>query len=176
MLLKELKKIILKKELITLRRSCADDDLTGTIIDANENIVIMCLWSDEGDFEGITVFEIDQIDEVLWGNREHQAITHLMEKAGSVPSFNLKSQDLESAIFELFSQYEYLCIYHESGEDSFDICSLVENDGVWLKILTYGPMRTLSRLNKLVKLEDFLRVTVDSPYQNGIVELHSTKL
>ncbi|WNO09145.1 hypothetical protein [Teredinibacter sp. KSP-S5-2] len=176
MLLNELRKFKLKKELITLRRDCGDDDITGEVIDVNENYVVFILWTDDGLYDGTTVFEIDQINEVLWGNREHESIKLLVEKFGKRPVFEFESIEFEKVVLEAFSKYKHLSIYHEHGEDSFDICSLDEVDEYWLKILTYGPMKTLSRLGKIIKSENILRFTIDSPYQNNIVSLHSHEL
>ena len=45
--------------------------------------------TEDGVFDGFTIFETTQIDEVYWGNREHLAITHLASKSTSieVPKF-----------------------------------------------------------------------------------------
>jgi hypothetical protein len=46
----------------------------------------------------------------------------------------------------------------------------------WLKLLTFGPKRSLSKMFKLIKLDAVSRVDVNSPYQNNIVKLHDSDL
>ena len=172
MMLQELKKLKLQSELLSVRRHCSDDDLIGMVEYINNELLVLCLWNDEGRFNGFTVFEIAQINELIWGSREHKAIAMLVKRFGEKPSFSLKSQNFFDALAELSQQHDTLCLYHEHGENSFDIAKIEDQNGEWLKISTYGPKRTLSRTNKLIYQKHILRITIDSPYQNSIVEVH----
>ena len=63
-----------------------------------------------------------------------------------------------------------------NNEDSYDIGEIVKNDDEWFKLYCYGTKKTLTRMHRIMKRESISRVVVDSPYQNGIVSLHSIKL
>jgi len=82
MLVQELKKLKLQKEMISLRRKCGDEDQTGTIEFVNDEITILCMFSDDGEFDGYAIFYTKQIYEVLWGNRKHKAIVSLSKDYG----------------------------------------------------------------------------------------------
>lgn len=176
MIVQELKKLKLQSELLSVRRHCSDDDLVGSVEYVNDELLVLCLWNDEGRFNGYTVFEIGQINELIWGSREHKAIAMLAKRSTDKPSFSLKSQSFFDALQELSQQHDTVCLYHEHGENSFDIAKIEDLNGEWLKISTFGPKRTLSRTNKLLYLKHLLRMTVNSPYQESIIEVHKANL
>ena len=176
MLIQEIKKLQLQRELVSIRRRCADEDQTGIFEFANEEIGILCLYSDEGKFEGYTFFFIEQIYELMWGNREHKSISSLIAKSDDKPKLLLESDSFEGLLKEAAAKYSNLCIYHSDEEDSFDIAKIEGISSGWVKLLAYGPKKTLSQLNKLIEFENIMRITVDSPYQNNIVNLHNEKL
>lgn len=176
MILQELKKLKLQSELMSIRRHCSEDNLTGSVELITDELVVLCLWNDEGRFNGFTLFELSQINEVIWGSRELKAIAMLVKRYGEKPSFSLKSQSFFEALDELSQRYSTLCLYHEHGENSFDIAKVENQSGEWIKISTFGPKRTLTRTNKLIYLKHILRITVDSPYQSTVIEVHKENL
>ncbi len=175
MLVTELKKLKLQSELISIERNCHTDELTGFIEKINDEYILMSLYSGEGVYEGLSLFETDQVEEVFWGNREHKAIAHLINSSrATVPK--LVSKTFQDAILELNDKYESLCFYKIHGEDNFDIGKIEDHDEDWFKMRTYGIRRTLSRMQKITLREDISRVEVDSPYQKQIVDLHKVDL
>ena len=174
MLLKELKKLKLQSEVISIERSCHDEELTGRLCDINERIISMCLFTNEGNFDGYTVFPIDQVIEVYWGNREHQAISQLMSKSSSPPHFEITKKDFHEIILELNYHHSSLSFHEANNEDSFDMGVIEDHDDDWIKIHTFSNKKTLSRMHKLIMWADISRVVVNSPYQNKIVDLHSS--
>lgn len=175
MLIQEIKKLQLQKELVSIRRGCSDEDQTGRFEFINHEIALFSLYSDEGEFDGYTFFYVNQITEIMWGNREHKSIATLIENR-SKPKLLLGSESFVALLKEAAAKYDSLCIYHTDEEDSFDIAKILDISDGWVKIQTYGPKRTLSKLFKLIELESIVRVTVDSPYQNNIVRLHGSDL
>ncbi|MBA6231451.1 MULTISPECIES: hypothetical protein [unclassified Colwellia] len=171
MLISELKKLKLEQELISVRRSCADEDQTGIIEFVNDEITIFCMYTDDGEYDGYTLFYTEQIYEVLWGNREHEAISTLIQKYGKKSSIEFDGESFEDIFKSLSVNYSSLCIYTDD-ESQFDIAVVESQDDDWLKIKTFGPKKTLSSLYKLIKNSDVGRIDIDSPYQNKIVELH----
>lgn len=177
MIISELKKIILQSELVSIERDCHDEELTGFVCEANENIVVMKLFTDDGDYDGFTVFETSQINEIYWGNREHKAIAHLVSKnetRNSIPKF--KKEEFKDIIIEAGKSYENICIYLAGSEENFDIAQILESDNVWVKIHTYGVKSSLSRKYKMQLVDDISRIVIGSPYQNKIVSLYDEKL
>jgi len=175
MLIQEIKKLQLQKELVSIRRGCSDEDQTGIFEFINNEVAIFSLYTDEGDFDGYTFFYVSQIDEIMWGNREHRSIAMLIDNS-SKPKLLLGADSFLSLLKEAAAKYDSLCIYNTSQEEGFDIAKMVGVSDDWLKILTYGPKKTLSQLYKLIGVESVIRVTVDSPYQNNIVRLHGSQL
>lgn len=174
MLVQEIKKLQLKRELVSIRRNCADEDQTGIFEFVNDEVGVFSLYCDEGEFDGFTVFYIEQIYELMWGNMEHKSIASLIKNNGAKPKLLLESTTFESLFKEATEKYSSLCLYHDDEEGSFDIAKVEGVSDGWAKILTYGPKRSLSQLYKLIETENIMRFTVDSPYQNNIVHLHDS--
>lgn len=175
MLLQELKKLQLQKEIISIRRICGDEDQTGSVEWVNDDILVFCLYTDDGVFDGYSVFYTVQIEELMWGNREHQSIAQLVKLHGDKPPFLGRGTRFEELLMSLAKQYSSLAIFTDD-ESSFDIATIEAVTEEWTKIKTFGPKKTLSPLFKLIKTDDIGRVDVDSPYQNNIVALHSTRI
>jgi hypothetical protein len=176
MLATELKKLTLQSEIISIERDCHDEELTGILCDTNFHVTTMHLYTNEGEYDGFTVFETNQITEVFWGNREHKAIAHLVKKNAAVKAPKLVAKEFPDIMIELGTKYSSLCFHPVNFEDKFDIGVIKKHDKEWLKIRTFGVKKSLSRLYKLLLKESISRIVVDSPYQNQIVELHATKL
>jgi hypothetical protein len=176
MLVPELKKLKLQSELISIERDCHDEELTGIICDINENITSMHLYTDDGAYDGFTVFKTEQIIEVFWGNREHQAISHLISQAEFVTTPKFESKEFQDIIIELGTKFESICFHVEDNEEKYDIGKIVKYDDDWMKIHTYAITKSLSRMYKLILREPISRIVINSPYQNKIVGLHATGL
>ena len=176
MLTTELKKLMLQSEIVSIERDCHDEELTGILCDTNYHITSMHLYTNEGEYDGFTVFETNQITEVFWGNREHKAIDYLVKKNGVKKNPKLTAKEFHEIMIELNAHFSSLCFHPVNCEDKFDIAVIKKHDEEWLKLRTYGVKKSLSRLNKLILKETISRIVVDSPYQNQIVELHAAKL
>ncbi len=176
LLIPELKKLQLQSEVISLERNCHDEELTGIICRIDDNITTMHLYTDDVDYGGFTAFETDQITEIYWGNREHQAISHLISEGKAVKKPKLESKRFQDIIIELGTKNKSVCFHMGSCEGKFDIGQIVKYDHEWLKIYTFGIKKSLSRMYKLILRESVSRIVIDSPYQNKIVGLHASGL
>ena len=172
MLKNELKVLKEKSEYVSIERSCHDEEISGVISQVGSDLVTMSLYTSDGIFDGFCVFEVAQIEEVFWGNREHQAISELIKSRGAKPSLNINSDSFDDAVLELSSKFETLCIYKHNDEDNFDIVSIIDNNDGWLKVSCYGPKKSLSVLQKLIPIASISRIVADSPYQKDILFLH----
>jgi hypothetical protein len=175
MLLTELTLLKNSNELISIERDCHDEELTGYLIIVSENIIGMNLIDNDGVFEGFTLFETAQINEVFWGNREHKAIDSLANKVPRPVAPQILSTEFQPAVLEIEKLFSSISIHSHHSEDKFDLGEIIKSDDEWVKICTFGTKKTLSRMNKLFLRECISRVVVNSPYQNKIVELSANK-
>lgn len=176
MIIAELKKLKLQEEMVSIKRDCSEDDLTGIIEFVTNEVVALRLYTGDGLFDGFTIFEISQISEVLWGNREHNAVALLTQKYGEKRRLSVTGETLLEIASELSNVKTSICLYTSFGEDNFDICKIISSDEDWLKVDAFGSIDTLSNLTKLIQTTSILRITVDSPYQDKVVELHQSGL
>ena len=176
MLLDELKQLAQNNELVSITRNCHDEELTGLLRTVSDSIVTISLFGNEGGYEGFAVFEFNQIEELYWGNREHKAIRNLVD-SHVIPDFpSLNSDNFLDALKELNKTYQSVCLHSSNDEDRYEIGKIERLNKNWCKLLTFSTMKTLSRMQKIIRTDLITRVVVDSPYQNSIVSLHSTGL
>ena len=176
MLLTELENLSASSELISIDRNCHDEELTGIVCFVSDTVISMQLFSDGGFYRGFAVFEFDQVAEVYWGNREHRAIRHLIDQNSRPEPIVLSSTSFLESMLELNEKYSSVSIHSSNDEDRFDIAKIVSSDENWCKIQTFSAKRTLSPMTKIIKTELITRIVVESPYQNQIVELHSSEI
>lgn len=176
MLLKELRTLKIGRMLVSIERDCNNEEITGFILDVSDDLLAMSLYTESGSFDGYSVFPVSQIDEVFWGNREHNAIRASISEVQSSLPLKLSSKKFRDLIIEINDLYDSICIYSHHDEKNFDIAKIESHDKEWLKIQTFGPKRTLSRMSKIKRFDSISRIDVDGPYQNKIVELHGTDL
>ncbi|MBV1928845.1 MAG: hypothetical protein KUG81_04970 [Gammaproteobacteria bacterium] len=176
MLLTQLKELQLQSELISVNRSCHDEELTGIVCGADDNITSMHLYDNDGVYDGFTIFETYQVEEIFWGNREHKAISYLIEDKKKLYTPKLESKEFKEAIIELNSHFSSISFYASNDEDNFHMGKIESHDGTWLKINTFAIKNSLSPMKRLMQWESISRVDVNSPYQNKIVDLHKTEL
>jgi hypothetical protein len=176
MIVAELKKLKLQEEMISIKLESSDDELTGIVEFVNDEVIALRLYTDDGLFDGFTLFEISQISEVLWGDRMHKSIALLTQKYGEKKRLTVTGQTLLEIAVELSNIKSSLYLYHSFNEDNLDLCKIISSDEEWLKLDSFGTNDTLSKSTKLIQTSSILRVTVDSPYQDKMVELHKSKL
>ena len=174
MIVKELKKLILQSELVSIERDCNDEDLRGIVAFVTVNLCGMHLFTDQGEYDGFTLFETTQIEEVYWGNREHKAIKACIPKdLIKYETPNITSNHFIDAILDLSQFSKSLCFYQYGDEDMFCIGEILDKDEEWLKLNAWGVKKSLSRKQILLKIGNISRVVANSPYQLQIVNLHS---
>lgn len=176
MIVAELKKLKLQEEMVSIRLESSDEELTGIVEFVNDEVIALRLYTDDGLFDGFTLFEISQISEVLWGDRLHKSIALLTQKYGEKKRLTVTGQTLLEIAVELSNIKSSLYLYHNFNEDDLDLCKIISSDDEWLKLETFGTNDTLSKSTKLIQASSVLRITVDSPYQEKMVELHKSKL
>jgi len=176
MIIPELKKLKLQEELVSIKRDCSDDNLTGFVEFVTDEVLALRLYTEDGLFDGFTVFEISQITEVIWGDREHKAMALLTQKYGEKRRLTVTGQSLIEIAVELSNIKSSIYLYQDYNEDNLDLCKILSSDEEWLKLETFGTIDTLSKSTKLIHTSSVCRVTIDSPYQDKIIELHQSKL
>jgi len=149
---------------------------SGFVLRADNNLVMMRMYSDDGEYEGMTVFPTSQISKLFWGNRTHLAIIHLIEDEVLQDESKIESVGLGDVVEELCRKYDCAGLVENRDENRFAVAKLIRHDEEWLKLECYGTKKTLSKLTKLVQFDSVSRVDFDTPYFRKIVKLHGTGL
>ncbi len=177
MMLQEIKKLISGQELVSLELADNDaSELTGFFLSASSDLIVMQLIANDGSTDGFTLFEPELINELFWGNREHQCIQRLVQKKSQITPILLKSTTFMEAMIELSARYHRIGIYSLDDSDHFEAASILKSDSKWLKLEALGSMKTLSKSFKIVRVENICRIEFDSPYLKDIAYLDKKSL
>lgn len=176
LIIKELKELLLKGEAVSISRNSWDQELTGHLCKVTDHVIAMHLYTDEGRYDGFSVFPVTQITEIFWGNREHQAINHLIAKNGHVKTPSFESTQFEDIVLELDHKHSSTAFYYGGDEDQFELGKIITHDETWLKVKTFAIKRTLSPKFIIFQRDEITRIDVNSPYQDNLVELHGLGL
>ena len=177
MLIREIKELITQQELVSLE--LADDDaseITGFFLSASKDLMTLQQINNDGRSDGFTLFEPDLISELFWGNREHQCIKQLARQKAQITPVLFKSTTFDKAIIEISSRYHQIALYTYDDGDNFEVARIVDHDDEWLKLESSGTPKTLSTLNKLIRLDSICRVEFDSNYLNDLAHLYEHPL
>jgi hypothetical protein len=180
MIVKKINQLKNKKELISIeRRSVTDEEIMGYVQFNNSEVIVVRTFTNEGYFDGFSLFEIDQINEIFWGNREHKSINNLIkenkEKRPEYPS-NFSFENFKDGLIAIASYYDFIEIFCENfSARNFDIAKILEHDEEWLKLDCLGNKNTLSKMKRLLKIENITRIDFDTPYTKNIMKLHGIK-
>ncbi len=174
-LVKELKELQLKSEVAGIARDCSDNIHYGYICKVGNDYAAMHLYMSDGTYGGISVFKLEQITEVLWGNRNAKARAHINLKTSQPETPSFKANGFNDLILEFNEKYSSLEIYSDNDED-FHVGKVISHDDDWIKITTIGEKSSLSQGYALLERDSILRIMVNSPYQTGIMELHELGL
>ncbi len=174
MIVDEMRSLALENTLVTIERdNVSNDQITGVILQCNENFVLMRLYKDSGKFDCFSIFPTDQITEILWGNREHECISKLMKNETVPPDPIIELGTIDEILRQLAKNYPAVSLMENGNESSFDLAEIVNVDKKWIKLRCYGTTKTLSPLNKIISFDTFSRIEFDSPYANQIINLHN---
>ncbi|MCL6269573.1 hypothetical protein M3P05_06415 [Sansalvadorimonas sp. 2012CJ34-2] len=176
MLLNELTALKKASELVTIVLDSCTDQLTGIIHTTNNRVTALVLYCEEGEYQGWTFFETDQINEIYWGDREHRAIASLIDNnlQRVLPIKN--NATFSSCVVELGRRLECVGLYTFREEEGFDLVKIVDFSSEWLKVMAYGTKSTLSSGWKIIPREEVCRIEIDSPYINKTAQLHKSGL
>ena len=177
MLVKELELLKSAGELISLYLHGSDEPLMGIVHTVNSRVTAMILFSENGDYEGWTLFETANITGMQWGDREHRAISRLVDTSFERVLPVKGKMSFGHSLVELGSRLECVGIFTcDEGDGGFTMGRVMDYDGQWLKVQTYGAKDTLSSGWKMIPREDVLRIEIDTPYMNRIILLHKEEL
>lgn len=177
MLIDELSNLSSTKELVTFELDDSDStELTGFILSVNLDLVLLYLVNEDGSGDGYTLFEHSLISEMYWGNREHNIIKKLSQDRANVLPIELKAQIMSEAIAELAQKYKAIGLFSYGDGDRFEAATVLAQDDTWLKLSCFGTKKTLSKLNKMIKIENIIRIEFGSPYISDLIRMHSTSV
>lgn len=177
MLVREIKELIARQELVSLELADNDaSEVTGFFLSVSRNLIVMQRIGNDGRTDGFTLFEPELVSELFWGNREHECIKALAQEKSQITPVLLKSTQFNKAVIEISSRYHQIGIYTFDDGDNFDVAKVIDHDNEWLKLESFGTIRTLSNLTKLVRFDKICRIEFGNNYLNDLAHLYEKDL
>ena len=173
MLIQAIKELSVRQELVSLELADNDtSEITGFFLSASDQLIVMQQIGNDGRSDGFTLFEPELVSELFWGNREHQCIKALAQNKSQITPVLFKSTCFRDAIIELSSRYHRIALFSFDSGDNFEVARIVAHDDEWLKLETSGTLKTLSTLNKLIRIDSICRIEFDTTYLKDIALLY----
>lgn len=175
MLYEELSQLMESGELVSIIRDDINPNslITGFIHNLSNEVILISQYDSDGLYSGIAMFDTEQISEVYWGDREHDSIKALIQRNSfAIKLPDIKPTSFEKTLVELDRLFKVISFFPERSGDGFDIGKVTGVDSNWIKIRCFGTKRSLSKTEKLIRVQDITKVEVDSPYSNNIIYLH----
>jgi len=171
MLLSELKRIVEDQTLFTVVNTTGDET-TGYALKVSEELVMMAQYTEEGIFDGYSIFALDQIAEFYWGDRYHESVERLIDKKIKCVTPDITLDTLESAIVEANQSYEAMAFYETGDSQTFDVAEVLAIQDGWIKLYCFGNKKNLSRTYRVIDIDNYIKIEFDTPYINSVVALH----
>ncbi|NUO74430.1 MAG: hypothetical protein HOQ32_00305 [Lysobacter sp.] len=167
-MLQQLKK---SQALVDLYRDdLSGESLTGVITDYSEDLVYLSLFTEAGLANGIVVCFRSDITRICWEGNERQAISMLVDAAGSKPAAPVLAIDsLQSVLESVCSTFGYVNVLTErmNGTVTF-IGKIAEMDAESLILDTFGTYSSRDRSKLWLRLSDITRVDADASYERSV--------
>jgi len=168
---KKVAEIRLSKDIVDIYRDrISDESLTGIVADFNKKFLVLCLLTDEGKSNGISVIYRDDITRLRTGGNLRTAITELSKlNEGKIkaPKINLTSIDL--ILTSMQEEYGYVNMHTEALDD--EVCfigRILEQDEDWVSLKGYGTMSNRDTNELLIDKEEISRVDAGAIYEESI--------
>ncbi len=132
-------------------------------------------FNDDGEYDGIMVFRIDDITRVRWGDNELEAQRVLVERIKNIPvAPELDLENIPKIVESVQKHFGYVSIAAEEIDDEvIYIGEVVSVDEDFLVLNEYGFKDTLERSTSILRTPEVTRIDADSKYQRTILYLHT---
>lgn len=168
---KKLAELKLSQQIVDIYRDrISDESLTGVVADFNKEFLLLSLFSEDGEDNGISVFFRHNITRIRTGGNLRESIYELSKFRATklkFPIISLKS--LDDILTSIQTIYGYVNIHTEFMND--DICFIghvIEQDENWLSLNGYGTMTTRDSNTLLLEKEEISRVDAGAKYEESI--------
>lgn len=168
---KKLSELKLSKEVVDVYRDhICDDSLTGIVSDFDEKFLYLCLLTEGGEDNGISIVFRENITRIRTEGNVRKSIFELSEFRSttlSAPSIELGS--IANILSSIQSVYGYVNIHAELMND--DMCfigQVIEQDSDWVSLNGFGTMISRDTNILLIGKDEISRVDAGAKYEESI--------
>jgi hypothetical protein len=168
---KRLAELKLSQEVVDVYRDrVSDESLTGVVANFNEEFLLLSLFTEDGEDNGISVIFRHNITRLRTGGNVRASIDELSKFRSTKLNFpNINLNSIDDILSSIQSVYGYVNIHTEFMSN--DICfigKVTEQDKYWISLLGYGTMTSRDSNTLLIEKEEVSRVDAGATYEESI--------
>jgi len=160
--------------LIDIYRDYHEDSRLGRINAVSEYCVYATCFTDDGEYDGISICRKDHVTRIRWGGTDRESQKRLIERNGpapAAPALNLAT--LRDIIESVQKEFHYVTVALETlRPDNIYIGEVVSVDDDYLLLNEYGSKDALDRSMLVLDLDEVTLVEADGKYERTILFLH----
>jgi hypothetical protein len=139
----------------------------------NSRFLQLVKVSDSLEYDGGTIFPMADITRISSGNREYSLLSRKHKAGAAVSSSKNHCRESMAEVLETLQEtYGYVAIHPEYVDTSiYFIGRLLDHDDAYVRMSTYGTIKSQDRGEFVLRLGDIARADFDSPYENLINRL-----
>lgn len=155
----------------------SSDDLTGVLLDFNEDwVLIDCVSTSDGSDGGISVIQMQEITQTRWGSKVLKNLKFLMDELGVSKKDRLVDiTSIETILNSVQELFGYVNIHFDDiSDDKCYIGKVVEIDSVGdggsgcLLLEEYPPFYSNDICHSLFRLAEITRVDAGASYEHAV--------
>jgi len=160
--------------LVDIYRDYHQDSRLGRVHAVTEFCVYMTCFTDDGEYNGISICRKDHITRIRWGGIDRESLKRLIERNGSVPAApEINLATLKDIIESVQKEFHYVTVALETlTPDEIYIGEVVSVDHDYLMLNEYGPSDALDRSMLVLDMDEVTLVDADGKYERSILFLH----
>lgn len=139
----------------------------GFVLDYNDEFVIIERFNDESNYDGLTIFFLENISRIRWEGNEIHSIAKVIDvskRLNGIPNIDLNS--IHSILESIQKHFDFLTIHTENLDT--EVCFIGEIsdlDSETIVIHEYGTMISLDRKYVLLNIHDITRIDLKGSYE-----------
>lgn len=139
----------------------------GFVLDYNDEFVIVERFNDENNYDGLTIFYLDNISRIRWEGNEIESIAKVIDVSKRLnvkPIIDLNS--IHSILESIQKHFDFLTIHIENLDSEVCLIGEIHDlDNETIVMHEYGTMISLDRKFVLLNVHDITRIDLNGCYE-----------
>ncbi|MEO7992494.1 MAG: hypothetical protein ABI663_23285 [Chryseolinea sp.] len=171
---KTLKKLQTENIFVDIFTDMFDESFYGFIRQFNANFLLLEHYNDDGLYNGIVVFRLEDITRIKWDNNDINSTQKIINKHNQEKNIqSIKINSIESILKSVNKIYKHVTLNIQNVDSGMCIIGQIQEiDKSTIVVREFGTRRSLDRGTIMFSIADITRVDAGGIYENGILRVH----